>query len=326
MTDTKTTSTHLRPYQKEILELMSSEGRSTLSVCIPCGTGKGVIIAEFAARAPKGLRIVIFVPSRLLLEQMAASLRSRGCSPRLLGTGYNKSFEPREDSLLTVCVYNSAHLLRGLAFDVVIMDEAHHFSGEEEKGFGRVIGGIATKRTFRFSATLPDPDYSLSLRKAIEEGYLTALKIVAPVYETPIADAEVLALIKKHHEWKRVLLYSNSVGRAEKLTSSLRRGGVPAVFMGGETPLKVRAAVMDSFESGQCRCLSTVRVLGEGIDIPCADTCFFVEKRRSKVSLAQCVGRVLRLFSTKSCAYVVAPTTESEPDEVERIESALASR
>ena len=46
--------------------------------------------------------------------------------------------------------------------------------------------------------------------------------------------------------------------------------------------------------------LVTVEVLGEGINIPNADTCMFVEPRNSYRSIIQAIGRVLRHHPAKT--------------------------
>ena len=53
--------------------------------------------------------------------------------------------------------------------------------------------------------------------------------------------------------------------------------------------------------------LVTVEVLGEGINIPNADTCMFVEPRNSYRSIIQAIGRVLRHHPAKTLAHIVLP-------------------
>ena len=60
--------------------------------------------------------------------------------------------------------------------------------------------------------------------------------------------------------------------------------------------------------------LVTVQTLSEGIDIPCADTAFFVEPRSARINVIQCVGRVLRRCPAtgKSLAHIVLPSADEE--------------
>ena len=53
--------------------------------------------------------------------------------------------------------------------------------------------------------------------------------------------------------------------------------------------------------------LVTVEVLGEGINIPNADTCMFVQPRQSYCSIVQAIGRVLRHHPAKTVAHIILP-------------------
>ena len=58
--------------------------------------------------------------------------------------------------------------------------------------------------------------------------------------------------------------------------------------------------------------LVTVEVLGEGVNIENADTCLFVEPRRSYVSIVQAMGRVLRTCPSKPLAHVSLPAVTAD--------------
>ena len=46
----------------------------------------------------------------------------------------------------------------------------------------------------------------------------------------------------------------------------------------------------------ECRILSNVRCLSEGVDVPALDAVLFVAARNSEVDVVQSVGRVMRTF------------------------------
>ena len=60
--------------------------------------------------------------------------------------------------------------------------------------------------------------------------------------------------------------------------------------------------------------LSTAWVLSEGVDLPTATTCLYVEPRGSAIDVVQTVGRVLRLAPGKPLAYVVLPTWDERAE------------
>lgn len=56
-----------------------------------------------------------------------------------------------------------------------------------------------------------------------------------------------------------------------------------------------------------CRVLSNARFLTEGVDIPDLDAIMFLNPRRSKIDIAQAVGRVMRKAEGKDYGYVILP-------------------
>lgn len=56
-----------------------------------------------------------------------------------------------------------------------------------------------------------------------------------------------------------------------------------------------------------CRILSNARFLTEGVDIPDLDAVMFLKPRKSKIDIAQAVGRVMRKADDKEYGYVILP-------------------
>lgn len=59
--------------------------------------------------------------------------------------------------------------------------------------------------------------------------------------------------------------------------------------------------------SKTCRILSNVRFLTEGVDVPDLDAVMFLQPRKSKIDIAQAVGRVMRKARGKDYGYVILP-------------------
>lgn len=59
--------------------------------------------------------------------------------------------------------------------------------------------------------------------------------------------------------------------------------------------------------SGQCRVLSNVRCLSEGIDVPSLDAVMFLSPRHSQIDVVQAVGRVMRKSPGKKFGYIIIP-------------------
>lgn len=56
-----------------------------------------------------------------------------------------------------------------------------------------------------------------------------------------------------------------------------------------------------------CRILSNARFLTEGVDVPDLDAVMFLKPRKSKIDIAQAVGRVMRKTQGKDYGYVILP-------------------
>lgn len=56
-----------------------------------------------------------------------------------------------------------------------------------------------------------------------------------------------------------------------------------------------------------CRVLSNARFLTEGVDVPDLDAVMFLKPRKSKIDIAQAVGRVMRKAEGKEYGYIILP-------------------
>lgn len=67
-------------------------------------------------------------------------------------------------------------------------------------------------------------------------------------------------------------------------------------------------------DSGEndCRILSNARCLAEGIDVPALDAILFLNPKKSKVDIVQCVGRVMRKYEGKKSGYIILPIVVPE--------------
>ncbi|WP_446010034.1 type ISP restriction/modification enzyme [Candidatus Electrothrix sp.] len=60
-------------------------------------------------------------------------------------------------------------------------------------------------------------------------------------------------------------------------------------------------------ESNECRILTNVRCLSEGVDVPTLDAVMFLSARNSQVDVVQSVGRVMRRAPGKQYGYIIIP-------------------
>ncbi|CAE7252874.1 unnamed protein product [Symbiodinium sp. CCMP2592] len=282
----------LRPCQEACLEACAKGARV---IEMACGTGKTRIIRELAAKQTG--KVLVTVPSRVLLEQFAQEM------PGFCKVGTHCNSDLNMASRRFVAVSDSVRLLKKLEFEAVFVDEGHHPLPK---------GMPSCKDLFKFSAThKAGVDFRFSLGEAISQGVLCEYDLTVPV-TTEGHPYICLAnlLLSQAGRFRRVLAFCNSIAEARRFQQVLEIMGLAAWHINGTTARNVRERVMNEF-SGDLQkplhVLVTVQVLGEGVNIPNADTCMFVEPRSSYVSILQAIGRVLRPHSTKPLSHIVLP-------------------
>ncbi|MEI9910016.1 MAG: helicase-related protein [Bacteroidota bacterium] len=60
-------------------------------------------------------------------------------------------------------------------------------------------------------------------------------------------------------------------------------------------------------DNNECRILTNVRCLSEGVDVPSLDAVMFLSARNSQVDVVQSVGRVMRKAPGKKYGYIIIP-------------------
>lgn len=69
---------------------------------------------------------------------------------------------------------------------------------------------------------------------------------------------------------------------------------------------------------GECRILTNVRCLSEGVDVPSLDAVLFLSARNSQVDVVQSVGRVMRKADGKKYGYIIIPVIVPSTEEPEK--------
>ena len=239
------------------------------------------------------------MPLRALLDQFAADFPGF-CK---VGKGHNEKIDFGANGF--VAVTPSVHLLQKMRFDAILVDEAHHPLPPKLP---------KRKELFQFSATLEEEkgiDFQYTMGKAIEDGVLCDYDITVPAvtaHHAYVCLADLL--LRQAGRFRRVLAYCNTVAEAKRFQMVLEELGLAAWHINARTQWKERKRVMDEFTGSlkkPVHVLVTVEVLGEGINIPNADTCMFVEPRNSYRSIIQAIGRILRHHPAKPLGHIILP-------------------
>jgi len=73
----------------------------------------------------------------------------------------------------------------------------------------------------------------------------------------------------------------------------------------------------ESTPDNECRIITNVRVLSEGVDVPSLDSVLFLSARNSPIDVVQSVGRVMRRAEGKKYGYIIIPVivpSDVEPE------------
>jgi superfamily II DNA or RNA helicase/HKD family nuclease len=223
------------------------------------------------------------------------------------------------------------------AFDVVVVDEFHHAAAMT---YDRLLNHLAPQELLGLTATPERLDgrdvtewfghrvsVELRLWEAIDQGFLV------PFQYFGVADGTDLS----HLSWRRggyVLeelsnVLSNDDLRVAKLLEALQRivldigamralgfcvskeharfmarkftdAGVPSVALTGDDRTDKRAQILRALRAGEIRCVFSVEVLGEGVDVPDVDCVLLLRPTASPTVFAQQLGRGLRRAAGKS--------------------------
>ena len=330
----------LRSYQLDAVRAVQTflEYREGHPVCVlPCGAGKSLVIAALCEWLAKcDLRVLVVSHVAELLEQNCEKLRS--IAPSLDCGIYSAGLGLRQlDRQVTFCgvqsVFKRAQELGEIA--VVIVDEAHAISEDEDTMYGQLIAGLTefnpklrvvgtTATPWRTaSGPIAGPGklfsavcHEVPLRTLVDEGWLSplrskrvtpcdtsGLKIVAGEFNSqqvsdlmlPATESAVKEILERTAECKTVLIFAANVSHAEQVVEMIP--GSELIL--GETDTERRADVLSRTRSREIKYLVNCRVLTTGTDLPSVDAIAVLFPTASPGLWMQIVGRGMRLCEGK---------------------------
>ncbi len=214
----------LRPYQEEALAAWLARRHGT----IVAGTGAGKSLVVTAAILRLRLSTLIFVPTKVLLDQwVTQTLAEAGIQA---GVWFGEEKHP---GFVTVTTYQSLFRSPELArnFSVLAMDEGDLATGDV---WGRILVEAATHPyTMIVTATLPtDPERQASMEKAfpvvhtstpaslIESGHLVPVELVPRYIELSSEARDDYNAVEERLQRLRHFLGRLPPGRVQALTHS----------------------------------------------------------------------------------------------------------
>jgi ATP-dependent helicase IRC3 len=352
----------LRDYQRETIDKLVSRwaergetAQNRLGVVLPTGMGKTVIFAhlahEWITGHPTGgrkselggdgsgyvpPRVLILVHRDELVKQTVAKVH--GVAPK---TSIGVVKAERNEHTASIVVASVQTLSRESrltqiaadAFDMIVVDEAHHAVAESYQRILRYFGAFepdGATPVAGFTATMGRADkgklgdvwQDVVIRKdilyGIRKGYLVDVKAKAvPIPELDLDDvrrtggdfqdgalgdaladahaAEVIADAWLEHAADRsTVAFMPTVATAIELCDAFNENGIKAEFVTGETPSAERDEIYARVTNGVTRVLCNCMVLTEGFDLPRLACAIIGRLTQSAELYIQMVGRILR--------------------------------
>jgi superfamily II DNA or RNA helicase len=84
------------------------------------------------------------------------------------------------------------------------------------------------------------------------------------------------------------------------MARKFQEAGLPARSITGQPPEDERRSILGALGRGELRCVFSVDVLGEGVDVPNVDTILLLRPTQSATVFSQQLGRGLRLSENKA--------------------------
>jgi superfamily II DNA or RNA helicase len=127
---------------------------------------------------------------------------------------------------------------------------------------------------------------------------------------------EMVRHILAEEEGRRAIVFTNDNATAMRVSRELL---VPCITH--HTDVKERRWILDAFAAGEVRCITTSRVLNEGVDLPAAEVAIIVSGTSTVREAVQRLGRILRPSGDKQAVLyelIAEGTTESAASERRR--------
>ena len=228
------------------------------------------------------------------------------------------------------------------AFDVVVVDEFHHAAADT---YDRLLKRLRPKELLGLTATperLDGQDVTgwfdhriaveLRLWEAIDQGFLVPFQYFGVADGTDLRD---LAWRRGGYATEALSnLFTNNDARVGRLLSAIQRivldpgsmkalgfcvskeharymaakftaAGLESVVLTGDDAREVRDKALRDLSAGRLRCVFSVEVLGEGVDVPDVNTILLLRPTQSATVFSQQLGRGLRRARHKSHLTVI---------------------
>lgn len=324
----------LRPYQAKAVEQVRAElraGRGSVLLVAPTGGGKTICFCHIIeSEAVKGSRGLVLAHREELIDQPSRKLRAAGLPHGIIRANDHRADASARTQLASV--QTLARRLAGrynMAFDYVIIDEAHHAS--RGSAYEKILDAVRAANPRAVVIGTTATPYRLdgkpldifeaavnvaTIDELIAGGYLVRPRVMigrkvslAGVTKTagdynlgdleratnqPKILADIVSAWQRHAADRLTVGFACTIAHSKAIVAAFRAAGIDAEHLDGETPGEERRAILARLEAGFTRVVINVGVLTEGWDSPAVSGLIFARPTQSRSLWRQMAGRVLR--------------------------------
>lgn len=330
----------LRPHQSKAIDSAEEEffsrGLQSGMICLPTGGGKTITAAKFVADSIKNGKInncLWLVHRQELCDQAYDTFIYFDCNTA------KWTATVKEVSDVTICMVQSARNLtrKCKTFDLIIVDEAHHFATSEddyENSYSKLIGRIKYKHLLGLTATPTRLDrralnfekviYSTTFYDMVKEGYLAKpdyFEIRTDKYyqlsknskadftqkslgslDDPERNKKIaLEWHKNKDTFGKTLVFCVSINHCNTLMTEFKKLDKEIVckVITGETDKSMRLQTVKQFDKGNIDIVFNCQVFTEGFDCPSINSILVARPTMSETLFMQMIGRGARILPDK---------------------------
>jgi superfamily II DNA or RNA helicase/HKD family nuclease len=295
--------------------------------------------------ADRDLSLLFVAHRRRILDQSRATFATILKDPEfgeILGEGERPTRGRHVFAMVQSLRNDAVRALSPNQYDVVVIDEVHHAAAPSYRA---LLEHLAPKELLGLTATPERMDgedvtrwfgsrtaVELRLWEAIDDNYLAPFQYFGVYDDKDLSDLEwrrggyrpedldrvytgddarvtrvvqALERILVSPGQMRALGFCVSVAHAEFMARAFTTRGLPSRALSGDVDTGERDRVLAALERGDLRCVFSVDVLGEGVDVPSIDTVLLLRPTQSATVLTQQIGRGLRQHKDKTTLTVV---------------------